>query len=138
MKSVLLDTQIVLWAGTDDPALPAGFRRALQSEPNHYLLHQASIWETQIKFDLGKLSLPEPPEVFMREAVTELGLEKRQIEDEALYLLGKLPHIHRDPFDRLLIAHAMLHGWEVMTVDDVVQQYPVKLFRPGEPTRRSP
>jgi PIN domain nuclease of toxin-antitoxin system len=129
MKEVLLDTQIVLWAGTDDPALPPHFRRALESDPHHYILHQASIWETQIKFDLGKLSLPRPPEIFMREAVTRLGLEKRNIDDDALYLLGKLPHIHRDPFDRLLIAHAILHGWEVMTTDEIVARYPVKLFK---------
>lgn len=51
------------------------------------------------------------------------------LADDAIFMLGKLPAIHRDPFDRLLVAHAIVHGWELATVDRRVMDYPVRIFR---------
>jgi len=65
------------------------------------VFHQVSTWEIQIKYDLGKLPLPQPPSAFLREALTDSGIGYADIEDDGIYMLGKLPDWHRDPFDRL-------------------------------------
>ena len=92
-----------------------------------WVFHQASLWEVQIKYDLGTLTLPKSPSDFLPGAVSETGFKHASIEDEGIFMLGRLPQIHRDPFDRLLNAHAILHGWEIATTDEVFRQYPVRL-----------
>ena len=128
MRVVLLDTQIALWLLLDSPRVPKNIRNASSHEGFCWILHQVSIWEIQIKYLLGKLTLPERPERFLPEAIRDAGFQEARIETEGIYFLGKLPPHHRDPFDRLLIAHAMLSGWEVATVDRQWDKYPVRLF----------
>ncbi len=128
MRTILADTHVALWALLDDPALPDALKKLATSGEAHWIFHQASLWEIQIKYDLGKLTLPKPPSAFLSKAVSETGFRRASIEDEGIFMLGRLPPIHRDPFDRLLIAHAVLHGWEVATTDTVFQQYPVRLI----------
>lgn len=127
MRQVLVDTQVALWILLDAAELPSTYR-ALAQQPNvRWIFHQVSLWEIQIKFDLGKLPLPREPETFLPQAVREAGFARASIEDEGIFMLGKLPPIHRDPFDRLLIAHALLHGWEIATTDREIAQYPVRI-----------
>ena len=83
--------------------------------------------EIQIKYDLGKLELPDPPQNFLSGLIQDSGLNFHPLENKAIYMLGKLPHLHRDPFDRLLIASALVKGWEIATVDPVFDQYPVQI-----------
>jgi len=99
---LLLDTHIFLWYITADPKLPASFRAAIQDPANEVFLSVVSVWEAVIKHHLGKLPLPAPP---------------------ASYL-----PIHRDPFDRLLIAQALQHGLTIATVDPDVLTYPIPLL----------
>ena len=68
------------------------------------------------------------PGDLLPEAINAAGFFPGSIEDEGIFLLGKLPPVHRDPFDRLLVAHAVLHGWELATVDKTVAKYPVRVF----------
>ena len=127
MRQVLVDTQVALWLLLDAAELPSTYRALAQQPSVHWIFHQVSLWEIQIKFDLGKLPLPRAPETFLPQAVTEAGFARAPIEDEGIFMLGKLPPIHRDPFDRLLVAHALLHGWEIASTDREIAQYPVRI-----------
>ncbi len=129
MRTVLLDTQIALWLLSDSPRLPKYMRNAAVQTDFCWIFHQVSLWEIQIKYSLGKLPLPGPPEEYLPNAIRNAGFEESPIENEGIYFLDKLPAHHGDPFDRLLIAHAMINGWEVMTVDAQWEKYPVRIFR---------
>ena len=83
--------------------------------------------EIQIKYDLGKLELPETPQNFLPQLIEDSGLNFHPLENKAIFMLGKLPQLHRDPFDRLLIASALVNGWEIATVDTIFDQYPVQI-----------
>ena len=129
MRTILLDTQMALWILTDSPRLPKYMRTASEKEGYCWIFHQASLWEIQIKYSLGKLPLPRRPEDFLPAAIREAGFQKCSIEDDGIYLLSKLPSHHNDPFDRLLIAHAILGAWEVATTDQQWEAYPVRIFK---------
>ncbi|PKA16641.1 type II toxin-antitoxin system VapC family toxin [Leptospira haakeii] len=128
MRTILLDTQIILWFLLEDPKLPTSIKELCKEEDTRLLFHQVSLWEIQIKYDLGKLPLPEAPGNFLVAACIQSGLEKSNIQDEAIFFLSKLPNIHRDPFDRLLLSHAMINGWEFATEDDILKKYPVRIL----------
>ena len=78
---------------------------------------------------LGKLPLPGRPEEYLPEAIRESGFQESPIKNEGICFLGKVPNHHSDPFDRMLIAHAMLHAWEVATVDSQWELYPIRNFK---------
>jgi PIN domain nuclease of toxin-antitoxin system len=90
-------------------------------------LSQVSLLEIEIKYDLGKLELPETPQNFLPQLIEDSGLNFHSLENKAIFMLGKLPKLHRDPFDRLLIASALVNGWEIATVDPMFDQYPVQI-----------
>lgn len=129
MRTALLDTHVALWLLTDDRRLPSAIRAAAARGDTNFVFHQVSLWEVQIKYDLGRLPLPQAPAAFLRQAIRDSGLGYAEIEDEGIFMLGKLPDWHRDPFDRLLVAHAAVHGWELATVDETVMRYPIRVFR---------
>lgn len=124
----LLDTQVALWImlGSDEVSEKT-FRKRFLSESSSLLFHQVSTWEIQMKYSLGKLPLPKRPETFLEQSIEESGFLYRTIEDTAIFFLDKLPDIHRDPFDRLLIAHASAHGWTIITADKTFEEYPVRV-----------
>ncbi len=127
--TVLADTMVVLWSLLDDARLPRKIRAAMRAGGLIWICHQVSLWEIQIKYDVGKLRLPSPPREFLAAAIAAARFTSRPIEDEAIFLLGKLPPLHRDPFDRLLVAHALLHGWPIATTDPNLLRYPVQEFK---------
>ena len=129
MRAVLLDTQIALWLLADSPRLPKYMREAAAQNGFCWIFHQVSLWEIQIKYSLGKLPLPGVPEKYLPNAIRNAGFEESPIENEGIYFLDKLPEHHSDPFDRLLISHAMINGWEVATVDGQWEEYPVRIFQ---------
>ncbi|PJZ77041.1 type II toxin-antitoxin system VapC family toxin [Leptospira neocaledonica] len=128
MRTILLDTQIILWFLLEDPKLPPIIKELCKEEDIRFLFHQVSLWEIQIKYDLGKLPLPEMPGYFLVNACIQSGLEKSILQDEAIFFLTRLPNIHRDPFDRLLLSHAMINGWEFATSDEILKKYPVRIL----------
>lgn len=128
MTTVVIDTQILLWAIRGDRRLPEAIRLAMGSDQYRWVLHQVSLWEIQIKYDLGKLPLPQAPRKFLPAAIAALDLAQAPVSNEAIFMVGQLPKIHRDPFDRLLIAEAIVQGWCVATADATFEHYPVRLF----------
>jgi PIN domain nuclease of toxin-antitoxin system len=122
---VLIDTHTLLWA-VDQPAqLGAGALSVLQEPANGLLLSAATIWEIAIKVGLKKLSLSVPYRQWITKAMADLGLSVLPITVEyADVQAGLAPH-HGDPFDRLLIAQAMVENLAVVSIDEVFDRYKV-------------
>ena len=97
---VLLDTQVALWVWAQPDRIPENLRAAIISSDNDVFFSQVSTWEIQIKHGLGKLPLPERPELFLPAAIRRSGFNYLPIQDSAIYFLDRLPEYHRDPFDR--------------------------------------
>ena len=117
---LLLDTHVFLWWCADDPRLAEPARRAIRSGANPVFLSAASVWEMAIKQALGRLRVPEPPSL----AVARLGIAGLPVALEHAEATLELPPLHRDPFDRLLVAQARIEGLTLVTRDPQVLAYP--------------
>jgi PIN domain nuclease of toxin-antitoxin system len=125
---LLLDTHIFLWYISADPRLPGEVRDAIRDPANEVFLSVASVWEAVIKHALGKLPLPAPPAEYLPQQREAHRIASLPVEEAALAHLAGLPALHRDPFDRILIAQALQHGLTLVSVDDAVRAYPVPLL----------
>jgi PIN domain nuclease of toxin-antitoxin system len=125
---VLLDTHVFLWYITADPKLPSAFRAAIQDPANEAYLSVVSVWEAVIKHGLGKLPLPSPPADYLPQQREAHGIASLPVDEGAMPVLANLPLLHRDPFDRLLVAQAFQHGLTLVTVDPAVTVYAVPLL----------
>jgi PIN domain nuclease of toxin-antitoxin system len=125
---LLLDTHVFLWYVTADPKLPAAFRAAIQDPANDVYLSVASVWEAVIKQGLGKLPLPGPAADYLSQQREVHGIASLPVDEGAMRPLASLPPLHRDPFDRLLVAQALQHGLTVVTIDPAVAAYPAPQF----------
>ena len=118
---ILLDTHFLLWWLLDDPVLGDRGRELISTPENLIFFSAASIWEMRIKQGIGKLDLPEDfADVLAGEAFESLA-----ITVEHTHALLGLPLLHRDPFDRLLIAQARLERLTLLTRDHIISQYGV-------------
>jgi PIN domain nuclease of toxin-antitoxin system len=121
---LLLDTHIFLWLQTDPERLGDQLR-VVEDERTELLLSAVSSWEIAIKYGLGRLPLPEPPERYVPSRMRAIAAEALAVEHPHALAVATLPNLHRDPFDRLLIAQASLLGLTILTADRAVAQYPV-------------
>lgn len=106
--NLLLDTHSFLWVVGDAEKLSASVNDTIQDRRNSLYLSLVSIWEMQIKIQLGKLTLPDALPNVIREQQEVNALQLLRIDPEHIYALDALPQYHRDPFDRLLIAQALV------------------------------
>jgi PIN domain nuclease of toxin-antitoxin system len=116
--SLLLDTHIVLWWLTDDLTLSTEIKERLDHEPDVYV-SPATIWEVAIKQAIGKLDKP----VDLPERIRDSGFRHLDITAEHAIAAGRLPLIHRDPFDRMLIAQAQVEHLTLVTRDAEIPKY---------------
>jgi PIN domain nuclease of toxin-antitoxin system len=123
---LLLDTHTFLWMITDDPSLSLTTRDLIASAENDVWLSAASSWEISIKYGLGKLPLPEEPDRYLPRMRQRSGVELLPIGEAEVCQIHRLPAIHRDPFDRLLVAQANCHGLVIVTDDPTITRYPVQ------------
>ena len=125
---LLLDTCTFLWivGGTRD--LPKRVADAFQSPENDVFLSAASAWEIAIKHAIGRLPLPEAPQRFVPAERDAHGIAPLTIDEESALHLARLPDLHRDPFDRMLVSQAIVHGLTIVTPDPLVTQYPARTF----------
>ena len=124
----LLDTHIFLWWITDAPKLKQNIRDLISDKKNTLLLSSASIWEMMIKSNLNKLDLPDNPRLFIKEQVALNSIYILNVTfDHSLEVYG-LPEIHKDPFDRMLIAQAGFEGLTIITTDSLITQYNVSTY----------
>ncbi|MGC4864477.1 type II toxin-antitoxin system VapC family toxin [Micromonospora sp. DT53] len=120
---LLLDTHVVLWWLTDDPGLATDIKDRIDTEPDVYL-SPVTLWEIAIKQSLGKL--PGPTD--LAERVRDAELRELTIRHDHAIAAGRLPAIHRDPFDRMLVAQALHEGLTLVTRDDRIQKYDVPIL----------
>jgi PIN domain nuclease of toxin-antitoxin system len=123
---LLLDTCTFLWIVGGDRALSDRVREAFIDPENDVFLSAASAWEIAVKHRLGKLVLPAAPPDFVPSQREAHGIDPLAVDEEAALHVAKLPDLHRDPFDRMLIAQAIVGGLLLATPDESIRQYPVR------------
>ena len=120
---LLLDTHLLLWASIGSEDLPPRAVARLEDPDSELIFSAASIWEVGIKALLGKPRFDFDPNVLRRELLNN-GYEELAITGAHAAYVAQLPPIHRDPFDRILVAQATVEGIVLITADDVVASYP--------------
>lgn len=125
---ILIDTQVWLWMLATPERLSARARGLLVSSDTELLLSAASAWEIAIKHGLGKLALPAAPAVAVPELMAQSGVTALPITHAHALATAALPPLHRDPFDRLLIAQAQLERLPIMTADPAIGRYEVEVL----------
>lgn len=125
---LLLDTHVFLWYIGADARLPSSFQAAIQDIANEAYLSVASVWEAVIKSQLGKLPLPGMPDLYLRGQRRQHLIETLPIDEGSIAQLAKLPMLHRDPFDRVILAQAIQHDLTILTVDYAMRAYGLQLF----------
>lgn len=128
---LLVDTHCWLWSLLSPQRLNEQARKALSDPENEIFLSVASTWEIVVKFKLGKMDLPSPPSEYIPDRLERLGHQTLTIRQDHVLQLENLPHHHRDPFDRLLIAQALVEKLQLMTADGVLTAYDVPVFWAG-------
>lgn len=128
--NLLLDTHVFLWLQTDPQRLGRQLRM-VEDSGTGLLVSAASSWEIAVKYGLGRLELPEPPDRYVPSRLRAVGAEPLAVEHAHALAVSALPQLHRDPFDRLLIAQARHLGVPIMTADQQIAQYPVNVIRVG-------
>lgn len=123
---LLLDTHTFLWFSSDDPALPPSARTRIEDGRNDKFLSVASIWEMALKIAIGKLDLGAELGDLVATGAERNGITIMEVRKEhALGVVG-LPLHHRDPFDRLLVAQALVEGMVILGRDSAFDVYPVR------------
>jgi PIN domain nuclease of toxin-antitoxin system len=121
---LLLDTHALLWALDASPRLSSTVRALLEDTGNEILVSAVSAWEIAVKVGLGRLEVPDD----LEEVVQAAGFLRRHITFADAGQLRALPMHHRDPFDRMLIAQALVDGIPIASADARLRAYPVQLL----------
>ena len=120
---LLLDTHLLLWAAGDSDHLSAEARAWISAPENELLFSVASIWEIAIKSGLGRQDFQVNTRL-LRRGLLDNGYRELPVGSEHAVAIDSLPPLHKDPFDRLLVAQAMVEGILLLTADAWVAQYP--------------
>ena len=122
---ILLDTCTLIWIFEGSTRIGSMLRNRLTDLENEVVMSDVNILEAVIKFSLGKLPLPRAPSNLIPILAERHGLAQLPIDSDSIFAMGNLPLLHRDPFDRLLIAQAQVHGFKIATPDLLITQYAV-------------
>ncbi len=120
---LLLDTHLLLWAAGSPSLLPSAARSLLEDPLNELLFSAASFWEIAIKNGLGRSDFQVDARV-LRRGLLDNGYQELAISSEHAVFIDSLPPLHKDPFDRMLVAQATVEGIILLTADALVAQYP--------------
>jgi PIN domain nuclease of toxin-antitoxin system len=123
VSRLLVDTHAVLWWLTDDPALSSPAREAVADPANEPLVSTASVWEIAIKRSLGKLTAPDD----LPDRIADEGFSWLPVSAGHAWHVRDLPTHHRDPFDRLLVAQALIERVPIVTADSRFDDYGVEV-----------
>jgi PIN domain nuclease of toxin-antitoxin system len=119
----LLDTHFVIWVAIDDPRIRPAARTILNDRANQFFFSVSSIWEIAIKSALRRSDFLYDPREIRRQFIAN-GYEELPILGHHVVAIDSLAPIHKDPFDRILIAQAMVEGITLLTADPVIAKYP--------------
>jgi PIN domain nuclease of toxin-antitoxin system len=119
----LLDTHLLVWVPVSGPRLSRSARAILNDPENSFLFSAVSLWEIAIKRSIGKLDPGINPGIIRRELI-EMGYDELPVLGLHAIAVEGLPWIHKDPFDRLLIAQAAVEGITLLTPDSTIARYP--------------
>ncbi len=133
---VLLDTHVLMWALAEPRRLDEETRATIESGATEVLFSAASIWEIAIKARLGRADFAVAPAEIARAAV-DTGFSELAIRSNAAALVAELPPLHRDPFDRLLVAQAIVEPATLFTADERLEPYSELVRRIGVPSRNA-
>ncbi len=136
---VLIDTHCWLWALSDPSRLGSAARELLEDGENEIVFSAVSAWEIAIKTGLGKLKLPEPVSGFVAARLAEYRMVPLPIYHTHALHVTTLPPLHRDPFDRLLIAQSQIEKLPLLTADPQLLPYGLEIVWAGrrrQPSRR--
>ena len=121
----LIDSNALLFAASEPERLSARALSAITDESSTRFLSDASCWEIAIKFGIGKLQLKAPLSEFISIQSIRMKLEPLAITRAHIFRVASLPHVHGDPFDRLLAAQSLVEGFTIISVDAVFDAYGV-------------
>jgi PIN domain nuclease of toxin-antitoxin system len=125
---ILLDTHIFLWAISGDARLSGSRQAAYTDEDNELYLSVASVWEMLIKVGIGKLPLPTPAAGYIAKQMEKNRISSLAIRASHLAELESLPPVHRDPFDRMLVAQARSETMPILSADPALGKYDVAIL----------
>jgi PIN domain nuclease of toxin-antitoxin system len=123
--SYLLDTHVLIWMTLEPERLSESVFKIVQGRKNRLFLSIASVWEMQVKLQIGKLNLMLPLDRFVQDLLDVNGLNILAIEASHVYGLADFPLIHKDPFDRMLISQSRAESMPLLSIDGVFDGYPV-------------
>lgn len=123
----ILDTAPLIYLMGQEESVPASIRRELADPHTEVFYSQISLWEIQIKYQLGKLPMVDEPAVVMPRELARYGFTRLDLTDATIYGLSRLPPVHEDPFDRILIVQAKLTGSTLVSPDKIFSRYPVNV-----------
>ena len=121
---LLLDTCTFIWLISGERPLPERVRAAMVSA--NVLISAVSAWEITLKYGKGALRLPEPPERLIPAVRQQFGFDSLAMDEPSALHVARLPPLHMDPFDRMLVSQAIVHGLTIVTPDPLVTQYPAR------------
>jgi len=124
----LLDTHLLVWTAAASHRLPSNIRALIEDPANTLYFSAASIWEVAIKHALGRHDFLDP--AVLRNALLDHGYLELPVTSAHPLSLRTLPHLHKDPFDRILIAQAISEGITLLTIDPILTQYPGPIRKP--------
>ena len=122
----MLDTHALLWFVLGDKQLSLAARQLIENSASFKFVSPTSYWEIAIKISIGKYALNEPYETFFDRAIRQNGFQILPIEPRHTVALTTLPYHHRDPFDRLMIAQAMIERQTIVSADTALDAYPIQ------------
>lgn len=125
---LLLDTCAFLWFQADSPHLSSLARAEILDPANDVYLSAVSVWEIARKYAQGKIALPAHPATLIPAVRKESGIETLSLTEADALAAGKLQLFHKDPFDRMLIAQALMGGLVIVTADRAFEPYPVRVI----------
>jgi PIN domain nuclease of toxin-antitoxin system len=120
---LLLDTQILLWSAGQPERLSTSARRLINNPRNELVFSAASLWEIAIKSTMGRKDFSVEPRL-LRRGLLDNGYTELPVTSEHAVSIDALPPIHKDPFDRLLLAQALCEGFTLVTGDAILARYP--------------
>jgi PIN domain nuclease of toxin-antitoxin system len=125
---LLLDTCTFLWIVSGSPRLSKNAAQLFSDPANEVFLSAVSSWEIAVKFSLRTLRLPAPPIDFIPTQRGTHGIATLPLTEEEVLYLPKIPKLHRDPFDRMIVCQAIMNGMVILTPDELISQYPIRVL----------